>query len=117
MRNMSFSKTVKRIKDRSKTVTRRLGWADLKPGDLFCAIEKGQGLKRGEKVQRLAVLRCVSNQAEPLTPRQVRRHGPDEVRREGFPGMSVRNFVKFFCREMAVREGRMVNRIEFEYVQ
>jgi len=117
MRNMSFSKTVKRIKDRSKTVTRRLGWSDLKPGELFWAIEKGQGLKRGEKVQRLALLRCVSNEAEPIEARRIRRHGPDEVRREGFPGMSVRQFVAFFCREMAVREGQMVRRIEFEYVQ
>lgn len=117
MRNMSFSKTTKAIKSRSKTVTRRVGWADLEPGELFCAIEKGQGLKKGEKVRRLALLRCVSNTAEPLTPRQIRRHGPDEVRREGFAGWSVRRFVEFFCREMGVREGRMVQRIEFEYVE
>jgi hypothetical protein len=102
---MSFNKTTKRILDRSKTVTRRLGWADLEPGVLFWAIEKGQGLKKGEKVKRLALLRCVSNQAEPLTPRRIRRHGPDEMRREGFPGLSIRDFVAFFCLEMSVREG------------
>ena len=102
---------------KSKTVTRRLGWGDLRSGELFCAVLQAQGLRRGEKVVRLAVLRCISNRPEPLTPRAIRRHGPYEVRREGFAGLSVRAFVAFFCREMRVREGQRVNRIEFEYLR
>ena len=41
----------------------------------------------------------------------------DAFRREGFAGLSVRAFVAFFCREMRVREGQRVNRIEFEYLR
>ena len=29
--------TAEQIRSRTKTVTSRLGWVDLKPGDLFCA--------------------------------------------------------------------------------
>ena len=56
MRNMSFYHTTEQIRNRSKTVTRRLGWAFLKPGDRVRAIVKGRGLKKGQKVEPLAGL-------------------------------------------------------------
>ena len=46
-RNISFFLTKRQFLDRSKDVTRRLGWNWVKPGDVLCGIEKGQGLKRG----------------------------------------------------------------------
>ena len=52
-RNMSFAITTSQVRDRSKTVTRRLGWRFLKRGDVVCAVVKNMGLKKGEKVQRL----------------------------------------------------------------
>lgn len=45
---MSFSHTTDQILNRTKTVTRRLGWENLQPGDRFWAVKKAMGLKRGE---------------------------------------------------------------------
>lgn len=126
MRNMSFFLTQKQIRARAKTVTRRLGWAKLKPGERFCAIVKGQGLKKGEKVKRLAVLECVSNTPEPLgqiitapwryVKKSLRANPEHEANREGFPEMTAVEFVLMFCRHMKVTPDRVVNRIEFRYV-
>jgi len=41
MRNMSFSMTTPQFKTRTKTVTRRLGWWFIQPGDLVYGVEKG----------------------------------------------------------------------------
>ena len=41
-RNMSFMITKEQVRNRTKTVTRRLGWAFLKPGDIVNAVEKGK---------------------------------------------------------------------------
>lgn len=121
MKNMSFSATTEQIRQRSKTVTRRMGWAHLKPGELFCAIEKGQGLKKGEKVNRLAVLRCISNSRQELglifqaTNPFTRRNA--ECKKEGFPGMSALDFVQMFQRLNHCTPNALVQRIEFEYVE
>ncbi len=85
MKNMAFSLTTAQVSAGIKTVTRRTGWAGLKPGELFCAVVKGMGLKKGEKVQRLAILRCVSNGRESLSELVADpKHGKEEARKEGF---------------------------------
>lgn len=38
-RHMSFSMTTEAVRRREKTVTRRLGWSDLKPGTLLWPVE------------------------------------------------------------------------------
>lgn len=82
---MSFALTTAQILDRSKTVTRRTGWAFLKPGDLIQAVEKGMGLKKGETVRKLAVLRVLNVRREPLAALvQNLTYGFDEVQKEGF---------------------------------
>jgi hypothetical protein len=127
MRNMSFALTTQQILDRSKTVTRRVGWNFLKPGDLIQAVEKGQGLKKGEQVKKLAVIRV----------KDVRREALDaitdgDVVAEGFPEMSPLDFVVMFCASHRLKEWQgwpelrdstrqcvptdQVTRIEFEYV-
>ncbi len=58
-RNMSFSMTTAQFRARTKTVTRRLGWWNLKPGDVIMGVEKAMGLKKGEKVKRLGRIRIV----------------------------------------------------------
>ena len=77
MRNMSFSLTTEQIRNRTKDVTRRLGWKNLKPGEHFRAVEKCQGLKKGEHIVKLYELECISNIPEPLKdiffrPRRIR---------------------------------------------
>lgn len=119
---MSFRLTTEQIRNRTKTVTRRRGWGFLKPGDLIQAIEKGQGLKKGEKVNRLAVLRVVDVRHEPLN-RMVTDldYGIEECKREGFEhDKRLRwpsEFVSFFCESHRPCEPHfLVTRIEFKYV-
>lgn len=117
-RNMSVFYTQQQVLDEIKDVTRRLGWANLKSGELFWMVEKGQGLKKGEKVKRLKLCRCVSNRPEPLN-RMIRNlgYGAKEAKREGFPQLTGYEFVMMFCRHMKVEPTQIVNRIEFEYVK
>jgi hypothetical protein len=103
--------TKRQVRERSKTVTRRFGWWFLKPGDLVCAVEKGMGLKAGEKINRLATIRIVSTRAEPLNAITK-----DDVAREGFPTWTPAQFVNFLADHYACPIDKEVNRIEFEYV-
>lgn len=114
MRNMSFALTTAQILDRSKTVTRRCGWTFLKPGDHIQAVEKGMGLKKGETVRRLAVLRVEDVTREPL------REGlsQSEMMREGFPQMTTAEFTEMFCRtHTGCTPHTVVTRIAFSYVE
>jgi hypothetical protein len=113
-RNMSFALTTEQIHNRTKTVTRRLGWSNLKPGELFWAVEKAQGLKSGEKIKRLALLRCVSNGSVVLYGASMTKA---DCKREGFPDLTPAQFVGMFRRHMKCPPDQSVQRIEFEYVE
>ena len=114
-RNMSFMLTTRQFKDKSKTVTRRVGWWFLKPGDIVMGCEKCQGLKKGEKVNRLGLIRIVSTRKEPL---EAIMANPVDVIREGFPEwrLTPGRFVEMFCKHNKCNSGKVVNRIEFEYL-
>ena len=117
MRNMSFSKTTAQIRARTKTVTRRLGWGDLKPEDMVCAVEKGQGLKKGEKVKRIAPLRIEGLRPESLLKiLEEPDYGRREMILEGFPGRDPVDFVEMFLEmnEFDYTE-KKINRIQFSY--
>ncbi|MBX3610355.1 MAG: hypothetical protein KF871_10720 [Hydrogenophaga sp.] len=119
---MSFALTVDQIMDGSKDVTRRLGWLQLKPGDLIRPVRKCMGLRPGEKIQVLRdPLRIVSVRREPLDMMTTdTEYGFEEVRREGFAWHPVYRFpstwVAMFC---ATHKGctpsTIVTRIEFAY--
>jgi hypothetical protein len=118
MRNMSFSMTTAAVRNRSKTVTRRLGWWRLEPGEVLQAVEKAQGLKRGEHVVPICLIRVVSVSEEPLDA--ILDRDLDEVEREGFPGQSPVEFAARFVahnKRDGVWLNTLVNRIEFEYVE
>lgn len=102
--------TTQQIRNRSKTVTRRFAWWDLKPGDRVWAVEKAMGLKKGEKVKRLALLRIVSTRSEPLDAITQ-----EDVAREGFPDWTPRQFIQMLRDHYGVKPDATVNRIEFEY--
>lgn len=116
MRNMSFTLTTEQIRKRTKTVTRRLGWTFLKPGDLICAVEKIRGLKKGEKVKRLATLLVTSVHRESLEE-LFAPNGLDEVAHEGFPGMSPDDFIDFFAESHKCAPDAVVTRIAFDYCE
>lgn len=109
-RNMSFMLTTDQIRSRTKIVTRRVGWKFLKPGDVLWACEKCQGLRPGEKINRLCKIRVTS-----VSQEQLCRISQEDVWREGF-SMSPVRFVEFFCSHMKCDPTDFVNRIEFEYV-
>ena len=111
MRNMSFSLTTPQMLARTKTVTRRLGWEFLKPGDVMMAIEKGQGLKRGEHVTRLYPIEVISVRRE-----QVNEIDAVDVIREGFPEFSVDEFIEMFCEANGCKPTTRISRIEFREV-
>ena len=113
---MSFSMTTEQVRNRTKWVTRRLGWMNIKLGEVHQAIEKGQGLKKGEHVMVICKIIPLSSHWEPL-----RRllddpvYGKWEVIREGFPEMSPAEFVEMFCEHNKCTPDIWVNRIEFRY--
>ena len=116
--NMSFLLTQPQIRDRSKTVTRRTGWARLKPWDEVNAVERGQGLKKGAHVVVLARLLVVSVRMEPLIEMiDDEQYGKDECVREGFPAYTPFQFVRMFMRtHRGVRIDTPVRRIQFDYL-
>jgi hypothetical protein len=118
-RNISFALTTDQIRNRTKTVTRRLGWKTLKPGPILKACVKCKGLKPGEQIQRLGQIRIVSATQEPLVAMmRDEAYGKAEAEREGFPQMDGKQFVEMFCEHMRPVNGCVteVTRIEFEYV-
>ena len=109
-RNMSFAMTTDQIITRTKTVTRRFGWWFLKPGDEVRAVEKSMGLKKGEKIRPLAMVRIISTKAEPLNI-----INQSDVIKEGFPNMTPQEFVQMLVNHYGVSPNATINRIEFEY--
>ena len=78
---------------------------------MVCGVEKGMGLKKGEKVKRLGIIRIVS-----AYPEQLSAIDAADVAREGFPDRTPAQFVAMFCKHNQVEPSYMVNRIEFEYL-
>jgi hypothetical protein len=116
MRNMSFMMTTEAFANGSKTVTRRLGWWNVKPGDRLMGVQKSQGLKKGEKVVKLHPIEIVRPRWELLC-----EITPGDMPREGFPDMSTEEFIERFiehnwakCKKD--RERTLVNRIEFKHL-
>lgn len=113
MRNMSFMLTKQQMYDETKTVTRRLGWWNLKPGDVVMAVEKGMGLKKGDKVVKIYPIEIIAAYPEPLHYITAQ-----EVVREGFPELSIREFMTMFMNShKGCKPETMVNRIEFRRYQ
>jgi hypothetical protein len=121
MRNMSFMLTTSQVQARLKTVTRRMGWEKLRAGELVCAVERGMGLKAGETVKRLAIIRVLDVRIEPLNAMRVDLdYGIAECIKEGFgehPSLQWPSaFVDFFCRShRGCTPESLITRIEFEY--
>jgi len=118
MRNMSFILTTEQMKNRSKDVTRRLGWSFLKAGDVVMACVKCQGLGKGGKIEKIHPIRIVSVTREPLHAiwDVPIRDNKLETTREGFPLMTSWQFIDMFRKEMKCLSCDMVNRIEFEHL-
>ena len=118
-RLISVAFTEQAVRDRIKTVTRRLGWWEdrngrrlIKPGDHLTPCRKIMGRKPGEPLVRICDVEVVAVSRERLDGIT-----PDEVAREGFPGMPPREFVqRFFCDAQGVNGATVVTRIEWRYL-
>ena len=115
MRNISFALTTQQFLDGTKTVTRRLGWQNLRPGDRLMACEKCMGLKKGEQVTKLGEIRVLGVDREPL--KRIVDYGQIECEREGFPGLSPQQFMAMFANRMKCTGDTWVTRIRFERVK
>lgn len=114
MRNISFSLTKPQFLDRSKDVTRRLGWGNLTPGQDLMACEKCQGIKPGEKVVHLGQIIVMSAWEERLDKMTSNiNYGQEEVIREGFPDLTPAEFVAMFCKFNKCLPSQLVTRIAF----
>lgn len=110
MRNISFFLTKQQFIDGSKDVTRRKSWVFLKPGDVLMAVEKAQGLKKGEKIKKLGPLQVLDANPEPLNAITQ-----NEVIREGFFDMNPAEFIDMFCKShKGVTPETVITRIEFK---
>jgi hypothetical protein len=117
VRNISFALTTPQVQAEEKDVTRRMGWETLQVGQLLQGCEKCQGLGKGGKLVKIAVIRVVSVRRERLDRLlEDIEYGWDEMRREGFPDWSPQQFVSFFCKtHQGASPSSLVTRIEFEY--
>ena len=114
MKNMSFMLTLPQMEARVKSVTRRVGWWDLEEDDVVMAVQKGMGLKKGEKVVPIYAIQILSARSEPLRKLIDNPvYGEKEVVLEGFPDMTPLDFVQFFCDTHKCLPDKIVNRILF----
>lgn len=125
--------TTEQVRNRTKDVTRRLGWLDLKPGERLQGCVKCMGRRKGEPLEKLAVIEVVNARREMLGA--LTRHmetgaltlvkegsylmseAQDECRREGFPHFTPAQFVEMFCQShKGCTQHKTITRIEFKYV-
>lgn len=111
MRNMSFFLTTPQFRDRSKTVTRRCGWKHARAGDIVQGVVKGQGIPKGEKIEKLGPIELINVRREPLNVMT-----PDDCAREGFPDMTVEQFIAMFCKANKCPPDKIITRIEYKYL-
>jgi hypothetical protein len=117
MRNMSFMLTTEQVKKKQKTVTRRNGWKNIKVGEQIRAVKKCMGLKKGEKMESLGIIRVISKRREPLNElSRAPDYGEREVAREGFIHLRPEEFIQMYCAHNKCKPSDSITRIEFEYV-
>ncbi len=114
-RLISVALTEDAVRDRRKTVTRRLGWKFVQPGDRLTLCRKVMGRRRAdgivEPLVRIAEVEVVSVRREPL---DAITQGDVEL--EGFRSASPLWFVDFFCEHMRCTPKTLVTRIEWRYL-
>jgi hypothetical protein len=108
---MSVSHTEAAVRDRSKTVTRRLGWRMLKAGDRLTLCRKVMGRTPGEPLERIFDVEVVDVRRERLDAITA-----EDVAREGFAGDPPWYFVAWYAARFGIRPDAEVTRIEWRYV-
>lgn len=127
---MSVSLTEDAVRERRKTVTRRLGWLHLNPGDRVTLCRKVMGRSRAvwngtertvitEPLVRICDVEIVDVRRERLSAIT-----DEDVAREGFhvvpaligSGEAAESFIEFFTTAMRCHRDDEVTRIEWRYL-
>ena len=108
---MSFALTIEQFRGGTKTVTRRQGWKFLKKGDIVMGVEKGMGIKKGEKVKELHQIEILS-----IYPERIELISVEDVVSEGFPDGDQDAFIRLYCKANKVQPHSFCNRIEFKHL-
>ena len=111
-RLMSVAFTEAAVRERRKTVTRRKGWAFLKPGDRLTLCRKVMGRKKGEPLVRIVDVEVVSVRREPLRT----ANDPSELALEGCGHLSYREFWERYFHPQGLTSADDVTRIEWRYL-
>lgn len=133
---MSVAHTEAQVRDRSKTVTRRLGWRKLRPGHEVTLCPKVMGRRRRcpwcsaseggrtrercarcgwsgyvvDPLDRIVTVIVLSAFREPLD-----LITPSDVVAEGFPDWTPEQFIDFYVRTFKVDREQELTRIEWRY--
>lgn len=117
---MSFNMTTQSIIERRKTVTRRLGWLNAKPGDRVLAVDRlrtkeAKVLGTIEFVdvrrERLDAITYSDVLAECVVMPDCTTHHPEVT----WP--CIYCFIARFCKAMECTPESIVTRIEFRYIE
>ncbi|WP_244892008.1 hypothetical protein [Nocardia beijingensis] len=111
-RLMSVSLTEDAVRERRKTVTRRMGWLTLTPGTRLTLCRKVMGRKPDEPLVRIADVEVIDVRRERLA-----LISPEDVEAEGFEDMTPEAFVEFFCgSHKGCTPDTVVTRIRWRYL-
>lgn len=119
MQNMSFMLTTQQVKQKTKRITRRMGWLRLRVGDVLQPVERCMGIPKGGTIVRIGGPILVTGvRREPLLAMRLdSAYGFHECELEGFPEFTPDDFIEMFCKS---HEGcapdTEVTRIAFEYL-
>lgn len=115
---MSVALTEDAVVARRKTVTRRLGWWFLRPGDRLTLCRKVMGRRhRDGTVDPL--VRLAEVEVSGIRLERLDEVTDEDVIREGFgefPVSDAVDFVAFFTKHMRCEPGSIVARIEWRYL-
>ncbi len=110
-RLMSVALTTNQVRNQQKSVTRRIGWQMLKPGDQLTLCPKVRGRRPGEALERIVTVEVVSTRRERLDAITA-----SDVTAEGFPEMTTTEFIEFFCAtHPGVTADTTITRIQWAY--
>jgi hypothetical protein len=117
-RLMSVAFTEDAVRERRKTVTRRIGWKHVKVGDTLTLCRKVMGRRKGEPLVRIAEVEVIDVRRERLDRlTKLPMYGTAEMKREGFPGMIPAAFIRrYFTDAQRVQPDAEVTRIEWRYL-
>lgn len=99
---MSCAMTVGAVVDRTKTESRRRWWTwqNLAPGERLILVEKAMGLPKGASQVVLAEVEVLANESARMCDITLA-----QVAAEGFPEMTVAEFVAFWMDGHGLRFG------------